>query len=397
MKKIAAICATPRLLNTGMLCVDESLFLLLDNLDLVKSTSFYCFDRPDYLRSYDSSISYQHISNLGALADYDLIILWGDFIITRDWINTICDLLSKELQLPFDEVRSSVEQKVLLKNQSNDCFKRTIVFGQSLMVDGREIFDEKEYIEPLRKLISKARLARFRDPISAYRAGIISGKPVGNFTGMDAALLLQTLRAVKGMQPERRRDTKRIGVFFGRTKNARVTKLQIGRTLRKQYPDYEFVWIPWLRERAVPGIKIQRIYKLDLKLSPQSLGEYLELLHTVDFVVTDIYHMTLMSWSHGIPAVCLGNGTELFTQTLGDKKKEFFYSSNYLSDLYIFNETCAEAFKKKQLGDVFKRAEQKGLGEQVKANIARLAKENIDSLEAAILACLNNGSGNILS
>ncbi len=388
--RIAALCATPRYMNTGMRCVDQSLHELLKSLNLLRNTEFFCFDLPDYSKADRNTVSYKSIYEMKPYTEYEIVLLWGDFIVTKKWIDRICKIMSAGKKVPKADVRKLVEDRVLLKGCTDDIFKKTIVFGQSLMVDDGSIFDDSKYFQLFRNLLQKVKLARFRDPLSAYRAGIISGKPVGEFMGIDAALLLESfnekIKYLKGEYPVIRENTgmESIGIFFGRTKKAKLTKLLIGMSLRWTHTRYELRWIPWLRERENPGYLLRKVFRLSISNRPSSIDEFIQELRASIFIVTDTYHMSLMAWSCGIPSVCIGNGLQNFSKTIDDKKKELFYSQNYLTEFYIYNENSMKDFLKGRMAKAFRLASEKNIGEETRKRIASVAKENIDALKLAI-------------
>ncbi len=383
--RIAALCATPRFMNTGMRCVDQSLYELLASLNLLKNTNFYCFDPPSHQNTDEVEILYKAIYEMKPYSEYDLILLWGDFIVTKKWIDRVCEIMvGAGSSSQKSSVRNLVENRVLLSGCTHDIYEKTILYGQSIMVDDYSIFKDGRYFKQFATLLHEVKFARFRDPLSAYRAGMISGLPTGNFMGVDAALMLASLDKYERPKSGENKSNESIGVFFGRTRNAKLTKLLIGLVLRREYPRSKVRWIPWLRDREHPGDSLKKVFRLSVKSRPSSVEGFIQELQASRFIVTDTYHMSLLAWSYGIPSICIGNGLQIFTKTVDDKKKELFYSQNYLTDYYIYNESGVKDFFSGRMAKAFRLASETNIGEEIRVRLRSVAKENIKAIKHAI-------------
>jgi len=222
-----------------------------------------------------------------------------------------------------------------------------IVFGQNFLLDTPDIIHDRQYVRNLKALLSTARIARFRDPVSAYRAGIVDGSPASRFLGVDAALLLAALDggdegAISNLEVEGsrngegKRSADRVGVFFGRTRGAVFTKLALTVYLRA-IEGVEAVWLSWLPRKRMP-FWVRRGFGIRSAVRPGSIAEHIDAVRSCRFIVTDTYHLSLIAWSHGVPAICIGKGAQHFRSTLHDKKKEIFYAANFIDELYLFAE-----------------------------------------------------------
>jgi hypothetical protein len=385
--RIAVLSATPRHLNTGMLCVDLSIKLLLQKIGLSEKVEYFCFDLPDKLREELSNCYYRPLKEMPPYKDFDLIIIWGDFIVTKKWIHQISNVLVKAGDFEFEEAKKEVEYRVLLKGCEDNIYLKTIIFGQSLMVDDAAIFEDKLYLNAFKKLLQKAKFVRFRDPLSAYRATFISGNCNANFLGVDAAFLLSELYE-ENQEVNQTQNNDEIGIFLYRTNNAKLTKLILGTLLRKHFSDYTIRWIPWLQELKEPTVGVRRAFRIKDDYNQQKFPEIINLLKRFNFIIADTYHIVLVSWALGVPAVCLGNGLQPFQRTLDDKKKELLYSQNYLSDYYIYNESTYKNILNGEIIKILKTAENSNRGNFIRSKMKEISKEYIQIFKEQIESIL---------
>lgn len=190
--RIAAICAIPEYENTGMRCVNFSLHKLVEQSGLHAKIDFFAFYLPNDGRTNFNSIEYRTITELADVSDYDLVAIWGDFILTKRWLKRAAAKLVRASG--WDE--ATVWKKIyatLFPPPEISPRPAVVVFGQCLLGNSVEIFQDENYISGLRSLLRTALIASMRDPVSAARAANISGEPSTNHAGVDAALLLEPL------------------------------------------------------------------------------------------------------------------------------------------------------------------------------------------------------------
>src|SRR5690606_36211726 len=77
-----------------------------------------------------------------------------------------------------------------------------------------------------------------------------------------------------------------------------------------------------------------------------SLEAKLRQIRRCAFVITDTYHCAINAWREGVPAICIGYGTEEPKDPLSEKKKELLYSTFNARQFYVFAEnlTAGTAF-----------------------------------------------------
>ena len=202
-----------------------------------------------------------------------------------------------------------------------------------------EIFQDENYISGLRSLLRTALIASMRDPVSAARAANISGEPSTNHAGVDAALSSNRSASADvtncGYPQYCRREC---GIFFGRTPQTNMMKLAFALAFRRHARGSEPVWLRWLPPQSMPW-SVAKMFGIKETLAPHSLDEFIQAIRSCRFVITDMYHLSLVSWSYGVPAICIGRGAQHFRRLIDDKKKELFFLSNFLEDFLYFYRT----------------------------------------------------------
>jgi hypothetical protein len=383
-RRIAAICATPRELNTGMRLVDLALKRILDQADLLESTDFFCFDVPDYLREDPSGIRYRSILDAANLDAYDAIIIWGDFIITRKYLETLALSLSRSRKLPPETVRDALLQRVLLRDFKPEALSRVIVFGQNIFLDKSAIFSDEPYLTALRKLLTHARVARLRDPISAYCASNLTGLPPGRFAGVDAALLVGLLAPPPAAAFDGEvSSSQRVGLFFDRTGRSLATRtaLALGMRLKGRF---EPVWIPWFPPLKNPSLIDRALFGIRQAARPVEIGDYLAEVRRCRFIVTDAYHLCLTAWAQGVPAIAIGRGAQKFKSTVSDKKKEILYLANHLDEMYLFCDNPLSNIFRRRIGKALDLAQDRAMAQGVRERMMVMAAENLELIRSAL-------------
>lgn len=378
--RIAAICATPRNRNTGMRCVDRALQLLLSQASFSAAVDYFCFDIPDYIVGGANEIPYQSIMDFPGHSHYDAIVIWGDFIITRGWLDGIIRHVSVSQKIPIDAVRSHIYDTIFFR-QSPKRVSSAIVFGQCFLLDPVSVFQEEDYVSNLRFLLSNARLALLRDPISAWRASTLTGLPPSRFLGIDAALLLRVL--ANDCSSVSAGDRNNVGVFFGRTHGSYLFKSVMGHEVRRLGRSLQPVWLPWMPFKKMPKW-ISHSFGVGREIRANTVEDYLQAVCGCRFVVTDTYHLSLIAWSHGVPAVCIGRGAQRFEKTVHDKKKELFFMSNCLDEFYLFAEEGVKSFWSGSIRRALEAACDDWIPAQVERSIKRQAADNLSMLDEAL-------------
>lgn len=374
--KIAAICGAPNQ-NTGMMFVDRALYLYLKRKKLLANTTFFCFQ----LEAKNKvGFEYKPLTKDVNLNDYDCVIVWGDFIVSNHFLSMTQPKIRNNSEV-FD---FDLQYKVLLGAFSEIDLKKVIVFGQCIVVDGIEVLAQNNYLELVKRLLNNASLFKVRDPLSVYRAKLISDLS-RDYLGVDSALLNYTIdykRINEIKKSVKKNKKKKIGLFFARSKNINRKKKILGYYLKFKLKNYEYKWIPWLENKQ----ESKRFFKFVNDCNPTTDLDYIAELLECDVIITDTYHLSLMAWSIGIPCICYGKGTEHFKSTVHDKKKEIFFSSNFIDDFYFYTETekFISDIKNNVLSKVIEKGINTNVGELVSKNISNLALKSIEDLDLAL-------------
>src|SRR5689334_12331338 len=106
--KLAAICASPRGRNTGMRCVDRALELLLRQTQWRDAVDYYCFDLPKDIAGLPDALPYRPLTAFPGHDHYDAVILWGDFLLSRQWLEQMVGNITKREDRPEADVRAHV-------------------------------------------------------------------------------------------------------------------------------------------------------------------------------------------------------------------------------------------------------------------------------------------------
>jgi len=332
-KRIAALVATPNKQNTGMRFVNDALVLWLESLGAAKDTDFFQFEASDLERPLRGGAPVRCVLDLDP-DRYQVILIWGDFLLDRDWLRRVCARVARERSVAPAHVVEHAE-RVIFGAAGADAAQR-IVVGQCFLVSDGAYEADVAYRERFTRLAARARFFRMRDPLSAARARAFSGISEAGAIGLDAALLWPALRE---SDPDAARvpDREGFGVFFGRTSGGFRTKLASVLAARAAKGAGRGVPLAWFPRRVPLGWLALALGAGSAPL-PSELDEIAARLRRFRFVLTDTYHLALVCWSIGVPALCLGRGAQRFAHPIHDKKKEIFFQSQRLERFHFFAE-----------------------------------------------------------
>jgi hypothetical protein len=117
---------------------------------------------------------------------------------------------------------------------------------------------------------------------------------------------------------------------------------------------------------------------------PEDLDAALAALARFAFVLTDTYHLALVCWSLGVPAICIGAGAQRFTHSVHDKKKELFYLAQRIERFHVFAEdgyATAHAAARAAIEEIL----DDDPGPAVASRIRAQAEQVISALDAALI------------
>lgn len=367
--KIATICGAPNQ-NTGMMFVDRALHLLLKKQNLLEDTTFFCFENG---AENKIGFSYKPLTKNVNLNDFDCIIIWGDFIVSNHFLTMTQPKIKSRSEL-FDY---NLLDKVLMSGFTATELNKVIVFGQCIVVDDVNLFDDSNYSYNLKRLLEHSSLIKFRDPLSVYRANLLS-EINRDFLGVDAALLNYCIDKVKINELKKeigtRNSKQNVGLFFGRSKKMDFKKKILGFYLKHKFKNTSFKWLPWLGNKQ--GSK--KYFSFAEDCNPITDIDFIHEILKCDLIITDTYHLSLMSWSIGVPCICYGNGAEYFKSTVHDKKKEIFFISNLVEEFYFYTENFYSDLKNKRLVTILNNPTKSKIAQKVADKISFLAEKNVN-------------------
>lgn len=347
--RVVAVCATPPHFNPGMLSVDLALDVVVRRHQLDVEIDRRVLYTPLELHrtgwggssnDYGLPSGYRSIRTEDAqLEQARAILFWGDFTHSRRHrgdvaqVLTRCGLVSTE-----QEAYALVDRHLFLSTQPAEVLARTILFGNCLLTEADHAQPDDLYERQLQRLLRGARDVWMRDALSARRAAELRNSTSQSHLGVDCALLLrpEDCASIAGATPDR--SPRRAGVFFGRTHQDPALLLHFASKLCQKL-QIEPNWLPWFSATALNPEVVRRCWPdLPIPQSAETLPFALNTLLRCDVVITDAYHLCVLAWNNGIPALCVGRGASGFTTSISDKKKELLFLTFGADRFYVFAE-----------------------------------------------------------
>ena len=325
-----------------MYSVDLAFEYLCERLDLDLEVTRYAYGGPYRAEGlHRHSLEYASLDgHLDEALTSDVIVFWGDFLHARSYWRTG---LRRRPGGPadVDDERSEAEQVarcLLLDGQPPEVLARTLSFGTTLLGDDLRSLTSEDtaYRTAFPAFASGVHRFWCRDAISAAQVQRHRLDRDERCLGVDPALLLtpDDFAAIAGGAASRGDHA---AVYLGRVEAAMEGPARFtGRLLAAT--GLEARWLPWLGPGA--GALDQTAAALP-RLAVGEADTYEALIGALlgaRLVVTDAYHLCLIAWRLGIPAVCVGVGAQRPTRPISDKKKEVFHLTQGLSPLYLFHE-----------------------------------------------------------
>lgn len=390
-RHISVICAPPHP-NPGMYSVDLAFdrWLARSGLDAVAQR--YCIGPPHVASGLDHHrLEYASLEeSFDEVLSSDLLLYWGDYHHALSYWRTALRMGARRANAAIDEREdiAHLARHLLLAGQPTAVLDKTVSFGTTLIGDDlrASTTTDSAYREALPAFLRGARHLWFRDPVSAAMATRWRGDWGRSHLGVDCAQLLSgdDYRAIAGSPAPAPQAY--AGVHFGRIAAPMDQVDRFARALTRA-GDVEAVWIPWLgppdeahhrrgrsawSQRAAPG--------------PASYEQLIALVAGARFVITDTYHLCVIAWALGVPAVCVGVGAQRAVRPISDKKKELFHLTLGLSPLYLFQEELADPSSHLPLvKEVLGLLTDPDLVAAVVASVASAADASADRLRAGVM------------
>ena len=338
MSSIHVLCAPPNGRNPGMTAVDRA-FLPVGRHLGADVTFWRMWDVSEWRELGGAplepgstvvddfnGIDYRLLrSNLPEFLDADAVVYWGDFLHMQVYLDMTVDVLDRRIGLAgSDPTVDWVKRCLLGLGEPDEQLDRTVTFGTTLSMNSAEDYASR-YQPELRDFVRRTRRAWFRDPYSAAVAQLYRDDPEENCKGVDAAMLLPPTESVTADES--------MAVFLGRSSlapewvgrfGARLARqlrlsprwlhwgdspafwpMRDSRRLRLAWPGLELgSSTPGALDRARARVGVLRGAMGELS-SPAPFEDLLARIAAAALVVTDTYHLAVLAWRAGTPAVCI--------------------------------------------------------------------------------------------
>ena len=207
MTIITAICASPPLPNPGMASVDLSLYMLFERLRINAQLKFVYLYSPEERNPSLSVEKTQQFNNWqqlpflyecfrGRLSDIyksDIVIFWGDFLHSRDYLYQVSKILKSTYHLKEDRALDEVYEHLYFNNAPKDVLSRCLLFGGTLIFNRVSDYQDKKYVCNLSNLLNSVNQIWMRDVYSFFSINRIlnQSNSLNNCLGVDCSLLLK--------------------------------------------------------------------------------------------------------------------------------------------------------------------------------------------------------------
>jgi len=321
--KIAVICAFPAGLNAGMLSVDLALTHTLSKISINIEVTRFCAESELIIPFKNNFIYYCHLENKSQLEKFDRIIYWGDFL---HWIGYgMQDYLIRQSRRNDNLTNEQIIDnwfELFLLEYSPKLQKKSIIFGTTIYGLNASQISNPRYFKALKNLYTNARLVQMRDIFSANFVSQISPSQSATF-GCDCALLVDSTELVLEKITEK---SGYIAYSFERS-NGSLALIAWTRQIA-QLCNKKIYYLPWLDNSGYAGLQTK-----------------LDIIKGADYIITDIYHLSVSALREGIPTLCVGRGTLDIQNSLSEKKKEIFFGQAFAYQNYIYFENLLDAMK----------------------------------------------------
>jgi hypothetical protein len=267
-------------------------------------------------------LRYERLDGPEAYADYREVVFWGDFQQNPIWgLQNHAPRVARDRRVSVAEGIEEWKRRFLLRGVPSAA-------GQEFHSVGTCFLGARDSLEQvgLEAAEYASLLARFSAIVPRDDASYAELSELGltNLVrGFDCASLLDLPRAEV-------RPRGRFAYAFGRGLEGGAGTRIVERVARSL--GLEAVPVAWL------------LGKYGLRNLSRCHERAIGILGSVEFLVTDIYHLSINAFNVGCPVYCLGRDEEPFARTCGDYKKVVLMEMLGLREEYIgFTETAGPA------------------------------------------------------
>jgi hypothetical protein len=343
-RPISVITATPPGFNPGMLASQVAARWFLDRHGLGSNATFFrLVPLTDRLAGMDAAARSACLRRCEDGIDYRLLehadqlhgttpLYWGDLLHMRQYLDSIRGLQRA--------ARCTPEELLLLRGAPEDLIRRAVSFGTTFLYHDATDLTADEYGPSFRHFLVNARLVMPRDIVSlAQLATVVPGAPL--LPGLDATQLFCGMADWRGAFPEGTdtacADANGLLCHFARGRHD-IADLKHAVAEFSQGFSLPVRWLPWGDSLSFPYL---RHYEGQLGLEDAtggrepSLSAILETVAAAKCLLTDTYHVAVIAWSLGTPALLIrGNYWPNDFNAVVDKRY-VFYVQHGLQELFL--------------------------------------------------------------
>ena len=251
------------------------------------------------LRRIDDGIDYCVLRDADQLAD-STPLYWGDLLHMRQYLHSIRSLVRDSQGTP--------EDLLLLKSSSMDVVRRAVSFGTTFLYHSASDLTADEYAPWFHRFAENARCVMPRDIVSlgqlaafAPRAAVVSGVDVTQLFCGEA----NWRTAFPDGTDRSLANPDGLLCYFARGKHEILDLRQAIRSFSQGF-GATVQWLPWGDSLSFPHVDryAGRLEVDDLARGEQPrLSALLEAVAAARCVLTDTYHVAVIAWSLGTPAL----------------------------------------------------------------------------------------------
>ena len=288
-------------------------------------------ERTACLQRIDDGIDYQVLRNPDQLSDAKPLY-WGDLLHMRQYLDSIRGFLRATDATP--------EDLLLLQSSAMEVVQRVVSFGTTFLYHSASDLADGEFSRGFIRFATNARLIMPRDMVSLAQLAAMLPESIV-FQGLDATQLFCGGTDWREAFPEGTDNSIALSdvvlCYFARG-NHDVADLRHAVALCSKDFDLPVRWLPWGDRLSFPHV-LRYEGSLDLEDAAQGsrprLSALLEAVARARCVLTDTYHVAVIAWSLGTPAMLVRGDYWPNDYNATVDKRYTFYVQHGLQDMFL--------------------------------------------------------------
>jgi hypothetical protein len=401
--KLSILVATPPGYNPGMSAVEAGLRLFLRRHGLESAATVYRIHSIEQRMSADERQdgalrdaaassglecrTFEHAEDRERFLAGDRILYWGDFLHMAQYVRALEVLDARMRKEGSAAARCSVQDQLLLCDAPASTLARTCSFGTTLLFNSLDDELSSGYGDALRRFVAGARRVWVRDVVSAGKLARLTGDYRTGYWGGDCAQLLDR-DGLAAMYPQCTAAALpgTVGWFAGRSGGSVQvigdTAARCGAALGARQQ-----WLPWGSRSAFPSLVAPDAH------AATPFPALLRQLLGCRMVVTDTYHLGVVAWALGIPAVMFFDPVSPAAQNVNsgrmhywrDKREVFFSQYDALDFLVRPEEVASDRTLSARVAHILEKVGDSALIEAISAAVRGHARATSSDLAAALV------------